>query len=73
MNITREQVKLAGRIIKVMRLTNQPGMDRVAIALNTSGLTYSEESEASTWAAAFELAVEGGKPMDLAARLLGAK
>ena len=41
----------------MIRLVNQPGMDAVAVKLN-SELTYDEEKIAQLWAQAFELAIE---------------
>lgn len=62
------QIELAGRIIKVMKLANTPGMDKIAIKLN-SGLTWKEQQEAKHWAKAFELAKQGGDIFVLASEL----
>jgi hypothetical protein len=67
--MTKEQINLAGRMIKVLQLAGQPGMDEVAIKLNC-GLTYDEQKRAEMWAKAFEIAQKGGKLFDLAAELL---
>ncbi len=49
----REAIKAAaheaGKQIKIKRLERMPGMDRVAVKLN-SGLTYEEEKVAKRWA-----------------------
>ena len=66
--MTDEQKILAGRIIKVVQLCGEPGMDEIAVKLNC-GLTYDEQQHARRWAFAFELAQKGGKLFDLAAEL----
>ena len=58
--MTRDQVELAGRLVKILRLAGHPGMDAVAIKLN-SRLTYDEEKTAKIWAKAFELAQRLGE------------
>ena len=63
--MTDEELELAGRIRKVVRLAAMPGMDEVAIKLN-SGLTWEEMLDARCWALAFELAQRGGGLYQLA-------
>jgi hypothetical protein len=67
--MTKEQIELAGRIRKVVKLAASPGMDPVAIKLNCR-LTYNEECEARNWAKAFELAQKGGELFVLAEEYL---
>lgn len=66
--MTEDQIKLAGKLMKIVHLASLPGMDEVAIKLNC-GLTYDEEERAKTWARAFELAERGGNAFALAAEL----
>lgn len=68
MKLNPDQIKLAAKIHKIIRLASQPGMDRVAIKLN-AGPTYMEVEHARKWARAFELAEEGGNAFELAERL----
>lgn len=65
---TREEIELAGRMLKVIKLCSMPGMDEVAVKLNCD-LTYDEEKVAARWAKAFELAKGGGKLFELANEL----
>ena len=53
--IPQETVLRAGRAIKILQLAKLPGMDHIAVKLN-SELTWNEEHEALWWAKAFELA-----------------
>jgi hypothetical protein len=53
--MTEEQAERAGRMMKVLKLANMPGMDAVAVKLNC-GLTWSEKEEAIVWGKAFEIA-----------------
>jgi len=62
--MTKEQIELAARIRKVIHLTSIPGMDDVAVKLN-SGLTWDEKETAKRWALAFELAEKGGNLYEL--------
>jgi len=66
--MTKDQIHRAGQLIKILTLAGSPGMDRVAIKLN-SGLTYPEQEQAELWAKAFELAQKRGDLFDLAAEL----
>lgn len=68
--MTKEQIELAAKIVKIVSLAGHPGMDTVAIKLNC-GPTYAEIERAKYWAKAFELAQRGGAPFDLAVELAG--
>jgi hypothetical protein len=64
--MTDDELQLAGRIRKVVRLAALPGMDEVAVKLNSSRLTWGEMAEVKEWALAFELAQRGGSVYALA-------
>jgi hypothetical protein len=66
--MTHDQIERAGRLIKILHLVGQPGMDEVAVKLNC-GLTYSEMNQAKLWARAFQLAQTEGGLFEQAARL----
>ena len=57
--LTAQQIRLAGRIRKIVRLAALPEMDEAAVKLNDN-LTGAEMTEAKQWALAFELAARAG-------------
>lgn len=48
-------VERAGKVMKVLKAVNMPGMDEVAIKLYCSELTYDEEKTAQAWSKVFDL------------------
>ncbi len=58
----------ARKAMKLLYLTNLPGMDAVAIKLN-SGLLYDEERQAARWFEAVQLAAEGKTASEIAQEL----
>ena len=76
MKLTEDQITIAARMLKVLKLVNMPGMDEVAVKLNC-GLTYDEEQTAKRWAKAFEIASDpqhqNASLFDLASELYHAR
>lgn len=66
--MTDEEIKKAAKIVKILYLAGLPGMDEVAVKLN-SNPTYAEVLEARKWAIAFELAKRQDTAYALAAIL----
>lgn len=62
---TEDRIKRAATAMKMLRLGAHPGMDAVAIKLN-SDPTYREMEEAKMWAKAFELSGTMTRALDVA-------
>jgi hypothetical protein len=71
-SLTTDELNTAhrgGQLIKILYLSNQPGMDEIAIKLNC-GLTYDEERAAEKWFRAFALARDAERRLfEMAAEL----
>lgn len=67
---TDDQIKAAATAMKILRLAQHPGMDSVAIKLNSQP-TYQEIEQAKMWAMAFSNATRSdlARPMDSATEI----
>lgn len=54
-NTSKQVATIAAKVIKTAKLRAMPGMDEIAVRLNSEP-TYSEVSEAIAWQMAFQLA-----------------
>lgn len=57
-NFTDEQIIKAAKIMKIIRLSGIPGMDVVAVKLNSEP-TWEEQKSARMWAKAFSASATG--------------